>query len=129
LEVNRDNTLYAPNYLSNAVTSTGPWEFVQNITPRETYGIRHDSGGSGTGVTDAMRDGNGDPLNNIARDGIYDEDLSYATPSDGLKLYRPAANATVAGAATGPMSHRDFLGAVRVAGRPASKGAIEPLLR
>jgi hypothetical protein len=120
----RDNTLFAPNYAFTPVTNTGPWFYVRDIPPRETYGLRHDS--QVAAVTDAMKDEFGDPLNNIALDKIFDEDPSYATPADGLKLYRPASNAAVAGAATGPMSHRDFFGRVRPAGQPASAGAIEP---
>jgi hypothetical protein len=122
----RENTLFAPNYAFAPVTDTGPWVYVQDISPRETYGIRFDSQVNVSALTDAMRDEFGDPLNNIRNDGIYDEDPSYATPADGLKLYRPASNAAVAGAATGAMSHRDFFGRVRPAGQPASAGAIEP---
>jgi hypothetical protein len=114
----RDNTIYAPDYGANPVTDTGPWVHVRDIAPRETYGIRHDNEVGG-GQTASM-------TNNIRLDGIFDEDPSYATPVDGLKLYRPASDAAVAGAATGPMSHRDFFGTVRTAGVPASQGAIEP---
>jgi hypothetical protein len=122
----RDNTVFAPNYLFSPITGTGPWVYVQDIPPRETYGLRFDAQVKEGALTDAMKDEFGDPLNNIWLDGIYDEDPSYATPADGLKLYRPASNAAVAGAATGPMSHRDFFGRVRPAGQPASAGAIEP---
>jgi len=114
----RDNTLWAPNYGTTPVTVTGPMVFVQNIPPRDSYGLRHDSSVGG-GRTASM-------TNNISGDGIYDEDSSYATPSDGLKLYRPASDAAVTGAATGPMSHRDAFGVVRTAGVKASQGAIEP---
>jgi hypothetical protein len=100
----RDNTLYAPNYTSTPVTSTGPWDFVENIPPLETFGVRHD----------------------MDEDGTYTELTSYATPSDGLKLYRPASNAAIANAATGPASYRDFFGTVRTTGQKATKGAMEP---
>jgi hypothetical protein len=122
----RDNTLFAPNYAFAPVTDTGPWVYVQDIPPRETYGLRFDAQVKEGALTDAMKDEFGVALNNIWLDGIYDEDPSYATPADGLKLYRPAIGAAVAGAATGPMSHRDFWGTVRTAGVPASAGAIEP---
>jgi hypothetical protein len=113
----RDNTIYAPNYSGTAITSTGPWDFVENIAPRETQGVRHDANVSA--ATAAMTD-------NVAKNGIYDEDTSYATPGDGLKLYRPASDAAIANGATGPASHRDFFGTVRPAGQKASRGAMEP---
>jgi hypothetical protein len=64
--------------------------------------------------------------NNVEGDGVYDEDTSYATPSDGLKLYRPASNASIANDATGPAAYRDFFGTVRTTGQKVTKGAMEP---
>jgi hypothetical protein len=104
LQEERDNTLYAPNYTSTPVTSTGPWDFVENITPLETFGVRHD----------------------MNEDGTYTELTSYATGATDVKLYRPAWNASIANDGTGPASHRDFFGTVRTTGQKATKGAMEP---
>jgi hypothetical protein len=116
----RDNTLYAPNYGTDPVTDTGPWIWIGTVAPRETYGVRHDGEASPRALTPSMTD-------NVSNNKVFDTDTSFATPHDGLTLYRPAPGAGVAGAATGPMSHRDFLGSERKDGQPASKGAIEPV--
>lgn len=115
----RDNTLYAPNYTTRPVESSGPFNFLRFITPREVYGVRHDASVTLSALSPSMTD-------NIANNNVFDEDPQFATPADGLRLLVPDATAGVVRSASGPMSHRDFLGVPRQFGSRPSSGAIEP---
>ncbi len=115
----RDNVLYAPNYTDTPADLANWVPYGPPIPPRETYGVRHD-GSIGAGRTASMTD-------NVGNNGVFDEDTSYATPAMALQLYAPGATAAVARAASQSMSARDFFGVERIAGQPASQGAMEPV--